>query len=87
MLIKDPKVRLGSQKGAAEIKAHPWFKSIEWERLLKKEVQPPFKPKIEGEMWVDNFDKQFTEEQAINSYAQESNLIGKDEFQEFDFAK
>ena len=75
LLIKDPKMRLGSQKGSEEIKNHPWFKNIVWDKLLKKEVEPPFKPPISGDAWVDNFDKQFTEEQPINSYAPISDLI------------
>jgi hypothetical protein len=37
-LIKDQKKRIGSKSDVEEIKAHPWFKSIEWTALLKKEV-------------------------------------------------
>jgi len=35
---KDPNQRLGCKNDAVEIKSHPWFKSIDWERVYKKEV-------------------------------------------------
>lgn len=54
---KDPEKRLGSgPSGAAEVKAHPWFSGIDWMAYLKKEVTPPFVPKIKGELDVSNFD-------------------------------
>jgi serine/threonine protein kinase len=39
LLQKDPQRRLGgSDEDAEEIKRHPFFKNIEWEKLYKKEV-------------------------------------------------
>lgn len=43
---KDPKKRLGSKYGIEEIKSHPWFADINWSKLAKKEVPPPFKPDL-----------------------------------------
>jgi len=37
--------RLGA-KGSEEIKNHPFFKEVNWEMLLLKKINPPFKPKI-----------------------------------------
>ena len=54
--------RLGSKKGAEEIKGHPWFAGLDWEKLLNKGIVPPFKPKISGKTCVDNFDEEFTKE-------------------------
>lgn len=73
--------------GAEEIKAHPWFGDIDWVALSKKEVTPPFKPGVSGDDWINNFDKQFTEEQPINSFAPNSDLINQEEFKEFDYYK
>ena len=38
-------IRLGS-KGAQEVKNHDFFKkyNIDWDKLLKKQIDPPFKP-------------------------------------------
>ena len=43
MLERDPKKRLGA-RGIDEIKDHPFFKSINWEKLYDKELKPPFVP-------------------------------------------
>jgi hypothetical protein len=40
-LKKKPIERLGS-KGADEIKKHDFFKDIDFVKLLKKEIEPPF---------------------------------------------
>lgn len=61
-MIKNVEERLGSKKGAEEIRNHPWFASIDWEKLREKAILPPFKPKITGKMCVDNFDEEFTKE-------------------------
>ena len=42
-LICDPADRLGS-RGVQEIKAHPFFKGIDWDRA--KEMRPPWVPKV-----------------------------------------
>lgn len=60
---------MGSKKDGEELKQHPWFKGMDWAKLLKKEVDTPFKPAIAGDGWQENFDRQFIEEDAINSYA------------------
>lgn len=39
---------------------HPWFKDIDWNALLNKQIEPPFKPNVSDERWLDNFDKDFT---------------------------
>jgi len=49
-LQKNQKQRLGSQKDFEDVKSHPWFSDINWEALLKKEVEPPFKPKLRPEL-------------------------------------
>lgn len=44
LLSPNEKKRLGAQKGAAAIRSHPWFKDIDWERVQREEVMPPFVP-------------------------------------------
>jgi len=43
LFISDPKKRLGSG-GPHEVKEHPYFKEIDWERLQNQEIEPPFIP-------------------------------------------
>ncbi|KAF2398512.1 Pkinase-domain-containing protein, partial [Trichodelitschia bisporula] len=60
LLNRNPKHRLGSQGDAEELKAHPFFADIDWDALAKKNVVPPFKPKLKSELDVSNFDPEFT---------------------------
>jgi len=43
MLNNDPEYRLG-KNGAQEIKKHPFFSEIDWDKVFRKEIEPPFKP-------------------------------------------
>lgn len=42
------------------MKEHPFFKSIDWDALARKQVTPPFKPVVESDESVANFDPEFT---------------------------
>lgn len=56
---------------------------MDWEALLNKTAEPPFKPKMEH--WEHYFDEEFTKEEPINSYVPETNKEIVDEYQtEFD---
>ncbi|KAI0774169.1 serine/threonine protein kinase [Fomes fomentarius] len=60
LLNRNPKHRLGAQRDAAQLKEHPFFKTIDWDALSKKQVTPPFKPVVESDESVANFDPEFT---------------------------
>jgi RAC serine/threonine-protein kinase len=61
LLMKDPTKRLGSgPKDADEIKPHPFFTSIDWDKLQRGEVIPPWAPQISGNQDTSQFDKEFT---------------------------
>jgi len=63
LLIKDPKRRLGGgEEDAREIMIHPYFAHINWQELLEKKMQPPFKPQVTSETDTRYFDEQFTRE-------------------------
>lgn len=47
LLTKNQRSRLGYKGGIAEIKKHPFLKSIDFEALSKKEIAPPFIPDID----------------------------------------
>ncbi len=52
--------RLGSKGGAQEVKNHEFFNGICWEKVLKREYQPPFVPSLANAEDVSNFDTRFT---------------------------
>ncbi|KAJ3056881.1 Serine/threonine kinase [Rhizophlyctis rosea] len=66
LLTKDPAKRLGGGKSDAdEIKKHPFFKGIDWDKLLRLEVTPPYYPTVSGPTDVSNFDEEFTKELPV----------------------
>jgi len=49
LLDRNPKTRIACQsreRGMAEFKKHPWFADTKFDRLMEKEVQPPFVPDL-----------------------------------------
>jgi serine/threonine protein kinase len=56
LMRRDPDTRLGTHGGAAEVKAHPFFASIDWEKLYNRLLKPPFRPKVKGDEDVANMD-------------------------------
>lgn len=47
LLDKDPKTRLGSTTDADEVVNHAWFRDLDWEGLMNKTIDLPFKPDME----------------------------------------
>jgi serine/threonine protein kinase len=44
LLDKNPKLRLGSYKGVAEILIHPWIGRLDKADVLAKKLKPPYIP-------------------------------------------
>ena len=47
LLDKDPKTRLGSTTDADEVVNHAWFRDLDWEGLMNKTIDLPFKPDMD----------------------------------------
>ena len=60
LLNRNPLNRLGATRGTDELKEHPFFDSIDWDLLYKKQITPPFKPIVDSDESVANFDPEFT---------------------------
>ena len=57
LLDKNPQTRLGSRRGAREVKEHAWVRDMEWEKLFRKKITPPIDPTKN----LVNFSPEFTE--------------------------
>ncbi|CAD5232253.1 unnamed protein product [Bursaphelenchus xylophilus] len=89
-MTKNPLRRLGcvqSQGSEDAIRAHPFFREIDWDALEDRKVRPPFKPRIKNRRDVNNFDADFTKEEPVLTPTDPSVIrsIAQDEFRGFSF--
>jgi len=67
LLAPDPAERLGTKRGALEVKEHPWLAKVDWTRVYRREAQPcfpnfpPVRPKPDI---AANFASEFTKQVA-----------------------
>lgn len=63
LLRKKPKERLGARmpKDLQIIKGHRFFRKIDWNKLQKRQVEPPFKPIVTDPELAENFAAEFTD--------------------------
>eukprot|EP01099_Mayorella_cantabrigiensis_P002143 TRINITY_DN1941_c0_g2_i2.p2 TRINITY_DN1941_c0_g2~~TRINITY_DN1941_c0_g2_i2.p2 ORF type:complete len:134 (-),score=32.23 TRINITY_DN1941_c0_g2_i2:213-614(-) len=61
LLERNPDKRLTDP---SSIKAHPWFSVIDWDKLLLKEVTPPYIPPVKGKSDTSLVDPSFTSEEV-----------------------
>ena len=64
LLTKDPKTRPTFD----ELKSHPFFEGFEWDKVYNKEYRPNFIPQTKDQLGTSNFDQQFTNEIAADSF-------------------
>ena len=82
LLEKNVEDRLCSHYGLEELKNHPFFKSVDFDALLRKEIEAPFLPRINSKTDVQNFDEIFTNEnlEMSNITAQNLNLVKENQY-------
>ncbi len=63
LLRKDPSKRLGgtNTKDLKTLKAHRFFRRIDWKKLERREVEPPIQPVITDPELAESFDNKFTD--------------------------
>lgn len=90
-LIKDQYKRLGSAGDSLEIMSHPWFKDIDWTKMMAKKITPPFIPNCSNDDWINNFDDEFIKEEVRDSVSNKVDLDVlkgiQSEFSEFNYNK
>ncbi|XP_036402342.1 protein kinase C epsilon type [Megalops cyprinoides] len=89
-MTKSPNKRLGcvvAQGGEEAIKAHPFFKEIDWVMLEQRKIKPPFKPRIKTKRDVNNFDQDFTREEPVLTPVEDAIIkqINQEEFRGFSY--
>ena len=62
---KDPEYRLGAN-GVKDIMDHDYFKGIDWEAMKRREVSPPYNPKIRSDKDVKHIDSRYLEENIVS---------------------
>lgn len=66
LLERDCTKRLGcGESDGEQVKAHAFFFGVDWAKMQKRQVIPPFKPTINDASDTDNFDKEFTQMPAV----------------------
>jgi len=71
LLERNPDKRLQDPK---IIKAHPYFKGLDWEKVVRKECNPPFVPNVKGKTDVSQVDDEFLAETPKLSVDKGGNL-------------
>lgn len=70
LMERDPSKRLADPTA---IKAHPYFKGMDWDALLRKEVPPPYIPPVKGKTDTSMVDTMFTSERVTLSEGSDAN--------------
>ena len=82
---RNPTNRLGAgPQGSDEIKTHPFFATIDWPRLFKKEINPPFHPTVHADETY-YFDREYTTRTPRDSPGLPLSSSGPDLFRGFSF--
>lgn len=74
LLNRDPKKRLGSMNDVDDIKTHAFFKDMDFDMMMAKKLDVPYKPKVKGADDSSNFDQTFTSEPVVDSMVPTSEL-------------
>lgn len=77
-LCADQSLRMGcSPAGAEEIKNHKWFRGVDWQMVLKRQVPPPWIPKIKDQSDTQYFDRyaESTQTPSLPSRDQQRHFI------------
>lgn len=90
LLAVNEKERLGTKvstgKGAQDIMEHPFFASIDFDALYRKEVPPPFRPEVVNELDTKYVPKTYLQAEAKDSFSETKKGEVNPNFEAFTFA-
>eukprot|EP00461_Guttulinopsis_vulgaris_P003866 UN03867 len=69
--------------GAEEIRNHPWFKSVDWQKMYNKEIPSPFVPTISSH--GGNVDDAFRKAPAAETPLDTSQQMRRVHFPDFTY--
>jgi protein-serine/threonine kinase len=81
LLSKDINNRLGVSN-KVELKNHPWFKDIDWDKLSRKAINPPLNLIIMKKEIEDNYNYIINEEKEYNINNDSININSKEEIKD-----
>ncbi|XP_048873066.1 protein kinase C delta type-like isoform X2 [Brienomyrus brachyistius] len=73
---RDPTRRLGI---VGNIRAQAFFRTINWPALERREIEPPFKPKVKAPNDCSNFDREFLNEKPRLSHSDKNFIDSMDQ--------
>ncbi|KAG6849400.1 hypothetical protein H0H93_008757 [Arthromyces matolae] len=86
LMESDPSKRYGNMRhGAGDVFAHPWFREVDWDKLLGREITAPYLPKINGDGDASAFD-QYPEDNVAAQYGQPGVDTFGTAFPDFEYA-
>ena len=85
LFVKNPDLRLGSgPAGSQNVKNHRWFRDVNWDALIRKQLPAPFIPNSSNP--IVNFENEFTKQPALDSLGkEEAKLETSPTFQDFSY--
>ena len=84
LFVSNPKKRLG-YNSADEVKNHPFFNGVDFDKVLRKEYKPPFIPKLKDDTDLRYFDEDFTKLSVDNEKPEEEKGEGEDDKDDLNF--
>ncbi|KAE9138094.1 hypothetical protein PF006_g14039 [Phytophthora fragariae] len=86
LICRNPAKRLGSGPcGAQEIMDHPFFSTVDWEKLYKRDVPVPFRPVVKSDGEVNNVPEFFKRQEVVDSVVSDAPIGKSHVFQGFSY--
>ena len=65
LLKSDPEDRIGSADGIEEVKRAKWFSGVDWEKVMRKELEPSINPSLTESNFDDEYTSQVVEKEIF----------------------